>query len=166
MWQKWEGCQCIRHILFENGYDSLHSLRLLDETSLVSVENCVNEDRQRILQTIPQCVHSKTYLEQNSFKFLIGHKIALLKWCKALDENEPQSSLSSTFSLHNSAFSPILRDMIIAALGNFDKPPNRRSYSSLLMDFGIYLYIMVGKASYEIIAANTPVPKAKTICEY
>lgn len=122
------------------------------------MESIINDEKQ--FKSV-KCTHSETYSAQKKFKFLIGHRFALLKWCKSIEEDKKTTS----FHLENLAFSPIMREMIDSALKNFDKPDNTNRFSGVLKDFAAYMYIMAGKASYEILAANLPIPRAKTVCE-
>lgn len=166
MWCNFTGCDCLKTILNDNGYDNTASLRHLNENELDRLENAINQQRQ-ILHSL-NCKHAETYKSQKNFKFLSGHRISVLKWCEALNiESNNTRSSNETFNVNNPAFSPILREMILFAVENFNKPPNTRRFtkpgSNLLMDFSIYIYIMAGKASYEIISSNLPLPQAKTI---
>lgn len=148
----------------ENGFDNIHSLKLIDEKYLDQLELCINQHQQSIQNIIKvlNCIHSTIYSAQKTFKFLVGHRIVLLNWCKNLNKDKT----STLFNTGNPAFSPVMQEMIKSALGNVEKPANSRRFSNLLMDFSTYIYIMAGKASYEIISANLPLPKAKTICEF
>lgn len=88
----------------------------------------------------------------------------LLKWCQDLAEE--RDSLNESIDINSAAFSPIMVELIRSALKNQNKAPNARRFSEVIMNFSIYLYIMAGKACYEIISSNLPLPKANTISEY
>lgn len=175
LWNKWHGCQCVKQILLENGYDSSCSLKLLDDSNLDDLENCVEKDWQTILSSIEKCSHFEIYSKQQKsgqkFKFLLGHRALLLNWCKELnkpaneetihDEHIDESKLEKlSFSIKHPAFSPIMKELIISALINYKKSANNHRFADLLRDFAIYIYIMAGKAAYEIIAANIPLHKS------
>lgn len=170
LWKKWSGCQCVQEILIQNGYDNVNSLKLLSESSLKELENCIQEDWQRILNSVEKsleksckkCTHLEIYSKQKKFAFLIGHKTLLLKWCQELNEVKIEEQ---SFFIDNPAFPPMLQNIISTALNNTGKEARARRFP-LLLDFAIYLYIMAGKTSYEIIAANIPFPKAKTISKF
>lgn len=168
LWKNWHGCQCVKKILTQNGYESEHGLQLLDESNLERLENFIGNDWQSILGSVTKCDHFKIYTKQQKFKFLEGHKRLLLNWCKELNEKklDGKSQLAEQSFVENPAFSPIMKVMITAALNNFQKPANTRRFPDLLKDFATYIYIMAGKATYEILAANIHLPKAKTICTF
>lgn len=166
--EKFVGCECLKKIakkiLEDNGFDSILALKQLDDNYLDQLEHGVKQEEQSWQNMIKNinCAHAKIYSEQKKFKFLHGHRIALLKWCNNLNEEK----MSSSFDINDPAFSPILKTIIEAALENYNKPANTRRFSKLLMDFSIYIYFMAGKASYEMISANLLLPKPKTISEF
>lgn len=170
-WIKWKGCKCIEYISKKNGYDNASSLELLDDNKLEQVENLLETDRQHILNEIfdtaeKKCNHFKTYTNQKKIAFLLGHKTLLLRWCQDLKENRLKGEAELTKIItENAAFSPIMKGLLLAALKNYHKTPNNHRFSDVLMDFAIYIYIMMGRAAYEIVAANTALPKAQTIGE-
>lgn len=69
------------------------------------------------------------------------------------------------FTTEHPAFSAILRELISSALTNFNRDPKGRKYSEILFDFAIYMYILAGKASYEVMCGNLPLPQVTTICK-
>lgn len=169
LWNNWSGCQCVKQILLENGYDSVCSLKLLNDKNLDDLENCIEKDWHTKLCSIEKCSHIEIYSRQQKFKFLLGHRALLLNWCEELnkpiyDENIDEKNVQKLlFGINHPAFSSIMKDLIAFALINHEKSPNNHRFSDLLRDFSIYIYIMAGKATYEIIAANIPLYKAKTI---
>lgn len=138
----------------------------LNEDMLNQLENQIHQDNQSIakVKQICSCDHLKLYEEQENFKFLLGHRAMILKWCEG--KNPKQSTSNDSFQINNPAFSPVMREIIRASLLNHNKHPNTRRFSELLMNFSIYIYIMAGKACYEIISANIVLPKAQTIGKY
>lgn len=89
-----------------------------------------------------------------------GHRAVILDWCQNKLNEQPSDD---TFSIKDVSFSPILREMIISASSNYHKTPNAHRFSKLLMDFSVYMYIMAGKATYDILCANLPLPKSGTV---
>lgn len=57
-----------------------------------------------------------------------------------------------------------MRELIKTAKNNAGKDFRQRRFSPSLQHFGMFLYMMCGKASYEIICNNIPLPQASTIC--
>lgn len=165
IWNDFPGCLCLKLILINSGYDNLKSLLCITDEKLTMLEKYVEKNRS-VTEKIA-CDHAKSYgfsygtsNSSDQFQFLPGHRAVLLDWCQ---NKLPKIEASNTFTIKNAAFSPILREMISSALSNHSKPPNVHRFSKILMDFSIYMYIMVGKASYDILCANLPLPKSKTI---
>lgn len=167
MWSKFPGCDCLRHILCECGFDNALSLKLITEQHLSEMENYVNSCRESILNSLT-CNHANIYRSRTIFKFLPGHRPIILSWpaqiLAQISSAEELNKMQQTFTVNHPAFSPILREIICSALTNHDRDPKGRTFSDLLMKFSMYIYILAGKASYEIICSNLPLPQAGTIC--
>lgn len=88
-----------------------------------------------------------------------------MSWPAQITSDERPNETNKTFTVENPAFSTVLREIISSALTNFNRDPKTRVFSDLLMKFSIYIYILAGIASYEVISANLPLPKATTICK-
>lgn len=163
------GCECLKLILQESGYENESSLKCINENLLNELEKFVGKNRETLITKLT-CEHKNVYSNQTMFKFLPGHFALLLNWCK--NEVPHYSRSLSTESVINGlindhpAFSNIHREIIVNALNNHAKTPNLHRFSDVLMDFSIYLFITAGRACYETIAANLPLPKAGTIRKF
>lgn len=160
-WNDFPCCVCLKSVLINFGYDNISSLMCINDEELTKLEKYVEEDRS-ITKEIT-CEHAKSYGTSTQFKFLPGHRAVLLDWCQNKLHSDEENS---TFTIKNAAFSPILRETIASALSNHSKPPNTHRFSKLLMQFAIYIYIMAGKACYEILCANLPLPKSGTVSKF
>lgn len=156
MWKTFKGCICLKQILIASGYDNHHSLICMDEEKLNELEEKTDFNQKF------DCSHLKIYNEQKKFKLLLGHRYLILKFCQDLSMVDKSNS---EVRIDHPAFSPIMIEMIRSALTNYQKTPNTRRFSNLLMDFSICLYIMAGKACYEMVSGNLPIPKPITICK-
>lgn len=162
IWNNFPGCECLKLVLINSGYDNVQSLMCINDEQLTNLEKYVDENRCIIEELA--CEHGKSYGTLTKFKFLPGHRAILLDWCqKELTREDSAYETQQTFTVENPAFSPILREMIANGLSNHQKPPNSHRFSQLLMDFSIYIYIMAGKSCYEILCANLPLPKTGTV---
>lgn len=144
----------IELILQRSGFDSKLALQSIDESVIVEIENQGNEDRSILANT--------SYENTENFKFKPGHKVFLLNLSKEViswKENDDKI-------VHDtSAFSFMLRKFIETAEKNFGKLPNGHRYDEANQSFSTYIYLMCGKACYETLSANLPIPKASTICK-
>lgn len=141
------------NLLKANGYENAFSLKLL---------NCETVD----------------YLEKNGlsnteyakiYKTLLpGHRTCLLALPELVQEFIQCSSTIDKATNDNSKdprYSYILQQLIKTAEQNANKDPKHRRFSEQIQYFAILLYIMCGKASYEILSNNIPLPQASTICK-
>lgn len=158
VWDDFPGCVCLKSILIQSGFDNAASLMCINDTHIENVEKFVEENRSLVEEM--KCGHANSYSSMNQFKFLPGHRAILLDWCQNKLKSDAESK---KFTVENAAFSPILREILESALTNHHKPKNAHRFSKLLMEFSIHVYIMVGKASYEILCANLPLPKSGTV---
>lgn len=117
------------------------------------MEKYLDANRQSYIENMPEC-HKKLYQQQSSFNFLPAHRMSLSKIPQNMDSFD-----SSSFSLNNSAFSKMLRELISSALLNANKVPTAHRYSEVLTDFSMYMYMVSGCSAYEVLAANLPLPK-------
>lgn len=138
----------------------------MNEENLSLLEVHIQQNYSLVEKLEIDCIHGAIYKlppdQSNEFKLLPGHKALLISWVSSDEFNEHRSS--DTFNINSTALPPILREIISNALLNEEREARR--YSELLMNFCIYLYIMAGKASYEILSQNLNLPKPGTISEY
>lgn len=134
----------------------------MTEANLIDLENYISENKSIVENINAECLHIKNYQDGKKFKFLPGHKTIILNLSQGINRDINLST--NSIMIENPAFSPLLRSLIKTALNNYEKIPTQKIYPDLLKDFSIYLYIMAGKACYEVIAANLPLPSAGTIC--
>lgn len=173
IWNNFSGCKCLKSILIRSGFENIASLKLINSETLINLEKYVESNRS-ITDDIT-CEHSKAYATTSSttsatstlckswFKFLPGHWAILLDWCQNSLKNDIPDIRTNEFKVDNPAFSPLFRELISDALYNHQKPDNSYRFSKLVMEFSIYIYIMGGRASYDILCANLPLPKTGAI---
>lgn len=159
IWNNFPDCECLKILLINTGFESLTSLKCINRDLLIEVKKNIEKNRN-ILQTLA-CDHKSRYLGMDKFEFLPGHYALLLDWC----QNQLCNLSTDTFNAKHSAFSPILSELINSALSNHKKPAKSHRFSEVLVDFSIYIFIMAGKACYETLSLNLPIPKAGTICK-
>lgn len=103
------------------------------------------------------------------FSFLPGHRAVLMNIPKKItgfSAWKEKNRTSTTDILESPKVSFIMKEMVKTALSNSDVDIKRRRYSESIKNFGIYLYIMCGKAAYEVISQNLPLPQPSTISEF
>lgn len=165
IWTQFPGCECLKSILSSFGYDNPYSLKCLNtNTTLIELEEQVQKNNSIIGRFT--CEHAERYKLSTKFEFLAGHRALLLNWCQNLNNPVSKQDDIDAFINKNPAFSTILKEIIKSALANHGKPPNTKRFSQTLMDFSVYIFIMAGRACYNVLSANLPIPKTGTICKF
>lgn len=143
-------------ILKECGFDSYLPFLSITNETINDIEEYVKEDTSILKNT--------SYEGVKHFKFKPGHKIFLLNLTDRINylkETKPNEKMQCKLS----DFSYILRTFIETAETNFGKHPKGFRYNETNRFFSIFIYLMCGKACYETLSANLPIPKANTICK-
>lgn len=122
---------------------------------------------ERFLSNSEQCFDKTIY---KPFKqFLPGHRASLLAMPNLVEEYELQTKMQQS-EKHIKEDDPqltfIMEELIKTAKNNANKKLTHRRYPQSLQNFGMFLYMMCGKASYEIICNNIPLPQASTMLGY
>lgn len=115
-----------------------------------------------LYQSLNQSQQEENRLENRVFFFLPAHRLIISNLAQNLIDLKLNSHM---FSIDNPAFSRILKELIESAIKNANKQPQARRFSKTLLDFAMYVYMISGRASYELFSENLPMPKVSTIRE-
>lgn len=146
----------IKQILEQSGYETESSLLCINNENIADIETFANENRAILQNT--------SYENTNKFKFKPGHKLIILQLpnqIKLLRESQSKNSLQS----NKNNFSQILKTFIETAESNFEKQPNGFRYDMINRNFSTFVYLLCGKACYDTLSANLPIPTSHTICK-
>lgn len=144
-------------IFEESGFETISTLELLTSSYIDDIEEIVNTNRALVINT--------RYKTDGKFKFLPGHRALLLNLPKEIEKRRNNDNLNHQYSKEADfyKFSLLLRKLIESAAANMGKHTNAARYSDVIKDFATYIYLQCGKACYETLCANLPIPKADTI---
>lgn len=148
-------------ILEAAGYDRWTSLKEIKAQSIEEIEQFINENRW-LISEIPD---ESTYSKIQPFQILPGHRVLMgkiPKYIQKIEENRDNESV--TWNL--SDFSLILRCLIETAQSNSVRNIKTPRYSETIQGFASYLYLMCGRACYDTLSENLPIPQSNTICKY
>lgn len=141
-------------ILNECAFDSELSFWAITPDTIDDIEQFVNEDLSVLENT--------SYEGVSKFKLKPGHKSFILNLPNRLNYlKEKKVDMPCKMS----DFSQILRTFIETAEANFGKHPNGFRYDQINRYFSTFIYLMCGRACYESLSANLPIPQASTIGE-
>lgn len=145
----------IKHILEESGFDTELSLLAINNEIIADIERHVNNNREILKET--------SYQNVLTFKFKPGHKafiVQLPSLIEHLRDSNPEEVIK--FS-EKTEFSLILRTFIQTAESNGGKHPKAYRYNETNRYFSTFIYLLCGKACYETLSANLPIPTSNTI---
>lgn len=118
------------------------------------------------------CCYSTTYKNQRTFRFLPGHRSMILNFPKlvksmqqSIIQQQTINSIATQKEVSSNEFSHLLKMFNETAEQNANRVPTRYRYSETIRYFAIYIFIMCGRMSYEILSANLPLPQASTVCK-
>lgn len=147
-------------ILSHSGYDSIFSLYDIDEKEICIIEQSMGKKFETLLEKSEIYSHWKS---PEGFSFLPGHKKTIIQLGKrAKLVNESKDNTNDT-DMTEIPF--ILKEMMNCFKMNKNVAPTRRRYSEPLRHFSIYIFILCGKAGYDVLSHNLPLPDSSTICK-
>lgn len=156
---------CIRTILSGCGYDNAISIKLLDEDKIIEVEAFIEKSCGEMLKNLSCCV-SDVYQNIHPFRFVPAHKNIILDFRKALSHNLKNSEENDCIEPCFEYCSTLLKKLIQESKKNARKVPTQYRYDDIIKYFSIYVYMVCGKAGYDILSHNLPIPKRVSIRKY
>lgn len=154
-------CEIIQ-ILIQNGYDNTLAMREITDDEISIIERAVGKKYEPVLET------SRYYSEWNSsepFMFLPGHRKLIKELGKEVAKFMAYVDTREKADIHFPDAPSILKEMIKSLKQNKNVSKSHRRYSEALQWFSAYIFILSGKAAYEILCSNLPMPQAPTVCE-
>lgn len=151
---------CLIELLFECGYSCSTTIQELSLEDVNDMELYIEENLKHIVKNF-KCCHSDAYRNQTKFRFLPAHR----KFVQSLKArmNLMNSDIESTHQSSLDQFSPLLKILIKNATENLNKIPTQCRYLEIIRYFSMYLYMVCGRFSYEILCSNLPLPQSSTV---
>lgn len=144
----------VKVILMRSGFDTKTALLCLNEESIIEIEQFVDENRDVLKGTTYENI-------TNEFKFKPGHKIFILRLPDKLKDLEKIGCVNNEPKVFD--FSFVLKTFIETAEKNDGKKSKGFRYNDVNRYFSTYIYLLCGRACYETLSANLPIPQASTI---
>lgn len=139
-------------ILLRSGFDSKLSISGLNSEIIKDIEQFANEDSTILKET--------SYENMEKFMFKPGHKLFLLRLAKKVNGFLEKASVENQKTCN---FSTVLRTFIETAEVNKGKSANNFRYDKINRYFATFIYLFCGRACYDTLSANLPIPQATTI---
>lgn len=142
------------YILGESGFTSKAALQKITPENIKSIEQYVNDNFDSLIDGLSD------YKRVRPFKLKPGHCMIiesipeLLNRAKAVEESKTKS---------RNEFQFVMKWLIETAERNAGREPKGRRFDETVKLFAIYLYIMSGRACYDTLSANLPLPQATSI---
>lgn len=151
---------CIQSFLCECGFTTLSSIRGINTSSVVEIENHIQSYGSEMIRNL-SCCFSKIYNAQERFKLLPGHRAFILELPKYLSECE-QIAVNPI----DQSFSFVLQEIIKTAQLNFGKGSNNHVFNDKMRYFSTYVFLLCGRSCYEFLRQNLPLPSVRTVCKF
>lgn len=159
---------CVKKILSETGYDNSVSLVDVQSSELDYIEESLNKELHFIIEDL-ECCHSAKYKNQQTFRFLSGHRKLILRLSNVLQEMKELETIPSKRSNnlnYLNDFSFLMKTLIETAERNGCKIPTQHRYCEIIRCFAAYIYMTCGKMCYETLCRNLPLPQPSSICKF
>lgn len=136
-----------------------------NESSLMSIDNDAIVDIEMYVNENPQILKETSYKNVNKFKFKPGHRLLIIQLPQLIKNcNQTETKLQKIGHLRPQMnFSQILKSFIETAESNNGKQPNGFRYDEINRYFSTFVYLLCGKACYDTLSANLPIPSSHTI---
>lgn len=145
--------------MIASGYDTKIALKsIIDDEAIGEIQQIVNENLDRNKNYL----QGSSYEGVESFRLLPGHRRLIMNLHNYIREYD---SIKQGQKVDTTSFSFILKSLIETAEANQNKNPKQYRYDETLMYFAMYVYLICGKACYETLSANLPIPQAVTVCK-
>lgn len=147
----------VKTILNRSGFDCISALEQIDEAIILEIEQYANENDSVLEET--------SYQNMKKFKFKPGHKVAILCLADQTKKfKQAESNQNKQCKVTDVPF--ILKTFIDTMETNNGKDPKGYRYNDANRYFSIFVYLLCGKACYETLSANLPIPRADTIRKF
>lgn len=140
------------------GYDTATSISELNNDDVDTIEKFANQKLQNIWK------EKSPYSEMEVFAFLPGQRKLLTSLGKHA-ETYMKSSNNAMDGLNLTQCSTIMKELITTMASNQNCAPRGRRYSEIIQWFSTYIFMQSGRAAYEVLSSNLPIPNVATICK-
>lgn len=149
------------YILSESGFTSKLALKTINKEHILQIEIFIETNYEKLSSGLVGSI----YENRRPFKIIPGHCAFILSLPAYVNQVKNVKKTFLEKSRCPNIFSFVLRTLIEIAEKNAGRDPKGRRFDESIQHFATYLYMMSGKACYETLAANLPIPQSNTICK-
>lgn len=147
------------YILTTSGFDSKIAIKTLKHNAISEIENFFNEN----LTEHSSGFIGTRYENMKPFKLAPGHVALILGLAEYVDRIGVENHVAADKFNY---FSYVLKMILKSAENNHEREPKGRRYDECLSYFATYIYLLCGRACYETLCNNLPLPQPNSICKY
>lgn len=147
-------------ILDLSGYNNLIAIKGLNEDAVKYIERYVAENSTN--DSFINSVYAN--VNKDNFCLLPGHRTVLLSLSSYAEKYDECRTERFDF-IKTFPFSFIMKQLIKTALNNHERDQKHQQFPIEIQNWATYLYTMCGKACYEVLSSNLPLPQPNTICK-
>lgn len=168
----------LKLLLSISGYDTLISIKQFTSPKITNLEQWINDNFHANYEPLVKlfgnnafneiALYKNIFEQKRNFTFLPGHRDILLNLPKMITEMQTKKSEPGVTSKKDNLpkYSAILTKLIESANKNFNKSKNAYTYNDTIKFFSTYVFLLYGRACYETLCHNLPIPSTKTIRKY
>lgn len=148
--------ESVVYILCESGFTSVAALKNINHDTVKSIEHYVDDNFDSLIGGL------RDYKRNRPFKLKPGHAMAIESIPELLSQT---TIIEKSKTIVPNDFQFVLKWLIESAEKNSGREPKGRRFDETVKLFATYLYIMSGRACYDTLSANLPLPQTTTIRE-
>lgn len=152
-------------ILTNTGYDTPWAIQSIKCEQILKIECHINAKSSRFENIFKGTV----YEEVTPFELLPGHEAMVLNLPKVYEQMKMVEKViqpKKDDERDKSNYSVVLKSLIETVEKNKFREPKGRRFDEPIHSYATYLYLMSGKACYQSLCANLPIPQADTVCKF
>lgn len=153
--------QPIAFILNETGFSTKIALKGINpDSTITQIEKFINKNYERLSRGLIGSIYENI----QPFEIAPGHRVVIESIPQYMERIKTVKQISEFDTVAND-FSFVLKMLIETAENNSGREPTGRRYNETIQHFATYIYLMCGRACYETLCTNLPLPQANTICK-
>lgn len=156
---------CVKSLLLFCGYDTIVSVKQITAQRIVEMQDYIRENSDDLFKNNGDV---GDYNNQIRFEFLPGHRTILLSLPQLISDMQANAHFAPIENDMAKAleYSVVFTHLLETAKTNANKSKNAYQYDDIVKHFATYIFLLCGRACYETLNKNLPIPSTKTIRKF